>query len=172
MPSPVLLGFDLATNTGWTAGDGEALPVVGHYRLRTGDVGPFLHEARSYYRILLDRFRPDAVYFECPLLGAVVTLAVTRKLHGLAGVLELECLDRGIDCCEVPAARAKKMLTGNGHAKKPEMVRAARDMGLTIETEDEADSAAVWLCGLHEQSPRLASRWDRLALTGLKLDLP
>lgn len=158
-----LLAFDLATNTGWAAGDGTKLPVVGHFRLpATGhDVGRFLVSARDYYGVLISRFQPDVVLFEMPILGTVVTVAVTRKLHGIAGQLEVICLDRGVPCREVAPSTAKKRLTGSGRAKKPEMIHAARRLGIDIETEDEADAVAVWLCGVHHYSPDLWPEWDR-----------
>jgi len=158
-----LLAFDLATNTGWAAGDGSKLPVIGHFRLpATGhDVGRFLITARDFYGVLITRFNPDLVLFEMPVLGTVVTVAVTRKLHGMAGQLEVVCHDRGVPCREVAPATAKKQLTGSGRAKKPQMIIAARSLGLKIETEDEADAVAVWLCGVRHYSPDLWAEWDQ-----------
>lgn len=168
-----ILAFDLATNSGWVAGDGSIKPVVGHFRLPpTGhDVGAFLCGARDYYNALIDRFQPDVVLFEMPVLGAVVTVAVTRKLHGMAGMLEVVCRDRGVPCYEVSPATAKKRLTGSGRARKADMLQAARRLGLTIETEDEADAVAVWLCGIHYYAPALWPRWEA-RLRGLPDDLP
>lgn len=159
-----ILAFDLATNTGWVAGDGSRDPVFGHFRLpATGnDVGRFLCEARAFFAVLIDRFAPDVVIFEMPIMGLVMTPAVSRKLHGLAGVLEMLCHDRGIDCREVPPATAKKRLTGSGRAKKPQMILAGRALGLAIETEDEADALACWLCGVEHYSDHWPAWAERL----------
>jgi len=160
----VILAFDLATNTGWCAGRGETDPVVGHFRLRpTGDdVGRFLIEGRDYFTILMRRFSPDVCLFEAPILGSVVTTAVTRKLHGLAGMLEVVCADSGVRCVEVHPGTAKKRLTGSGRAKKPQMILAGRALGLAIETEDEADALACWLCGVEHYSPHWPAWAERL----------
>ena len=159
-----ILAFDLATNTGWVAGDGARVPEIGHFRLpATGsDVGRFLCEGRTYFKILIARFQPDMIGFEMPIMGMVMTPAVSRKLHGLAGVLEMCCRDHGIECREVPPATAKKRLTGSGRAKKPAMILAARRLGLPVETEDEADGAAVWLVMIEHYSENWPAWAERL----------
>lgn len=166
-----VLAFDLATNTGWVAGDGASRPVVGHFRLpQTGnDVGAFLCAARDYFGVLIDRFQPDAIVFEAPILPAQgVKLDTTRKLHGMSGMLEVVCRDRGVPCSEVANSTAKKRLTGSGRAKKPDMLQAARRLGLTIETEDEADALAVWLCAVQHYNPATWPMWEA-RLKGLEL---
>ena len=173
---PVILDLDLATQVGWCAGDGTSQPVVDSFRLPAtgGDLGRFGHEARAYFRILLTRFQPDLVVYEAPVSMSNQTPEVTTKLHAMPLLLELTMMDLGLkaDPVMVYPVTIKKRLSGNGRAKKPEMLRAATELGFAPKNFDEADACGAWLCGLHEQSPRLASRWDRLALTGLRLDLP
>jgi Holliday junction resolvasome RuvABC endonuclease subunit len=47
----------------------------------------------------------------------------------------------------------KKFVTGNGHAKKDQMIRAARTiLGLTTESDDEADACSVLALALYEEA--------------------
>jgi Holliday junction resolvasome RuvABC endonuclease subunit len=55
--------------------------------------------------------------------------------------------------------QAKRALTGRGNALKPEMMDAARALGLKIEHHDEADAAGVWLHALQTLQPDLAAKF-------------
>jgi Holliday junction resolvasome RuvABC endonuclease subunit len=150
----VLMGFDNASRVGWCAGDASRLPAFGSFQLPvTGkDVGTYLLEARAFYRILLDRFRPGVCVYEAPV--RVENQALQVKLHGLPGILEMECVERGIPVVMAYPATLKKALAGHGGAKKPAMMLAARRLGLAVENHDEADAVAAWLVGVEHYSPR------------------
>jgi Holliday junction resolvasome RuvABC endonuclease subunit len=166
---PVLIGFDLATQVGWCAGDGSRSLVVGSFRLpATGaNVGAYLLEARTFFRIVLQRFRPAHVVYEAPV--RVENQALQIKLHGLPGILEMECVERGITVAMVYPSTIKAKLAGHGHAKKPAMILAARRLCPNIENADEADAVGAWLCGLTHYSPDLWPAWER-RLRGAELD--
>ncbi len=170
MANPVLIGFDLATQVGWAAGDGTRPPVVDSFLLpATGaDVGRYLLDARSYFRILLDRFRPAHCIAEAPI-RTNRTDGTTIKLHGLGCVLEMECVERGIKLNQIYPSTGKKMLAGHGHAKKPAMIMAARRLVPSVKNADEADALASWLCGVHHYSPDLWPAWER-RLRGADID--
>lgn len=154
MTDPVVLGFDNASRVGWCAGDASRLPAFGSFQLPvTGkDVGTYLLEARAFYRILLDRFRPGVVVYEAPV--RVENAALQVKLHGLPGILEMECVERGIRVAMAYPATLKKALAGHGQAKKPAMIVAARRLGVDVQNHDEADAVAAWLVGVEHYSPR------------------
>lgn len=165
MARPVILGLDLATQVGWCAGDGASLPVSDSFRLpATGsDVGSYLIDARTYYRILLDRFRPVHVVYEAPVTTPNMTPEVTTKLHALPGVLEMECVERGIIADKVYPVSIKLRIAGSGRADKKEVMAAVRRAGMKPKNTDESDACGAWLCGVREYSPDLWPAWaDRL----------
>ena len=168
---PVLIGFDLATQVGWCAGDGSRSPVVDSFCLRaTGaDVGAYLLEAREYYRILLRRFQPSACIYEAPVTMPNQTPEVTTKLHALPGVLEMECIEAGVPVHKVYPVTLKKRVTGSGRSEKGAVMAAVRRAGMTPKNKDESDAAGAWLCGLHHYSPDLWPAWER-RLRGAELD--
>ena len=162
MTDPVVLGFDNASRVGWCAGDASRLPAFGSFQLPvTGkDVGTYLLEARAFYRILLDRFRPGVVVYEAPV--RVENAALQVKLHGLPGILEMECVERGIRVAMAYPATLKKALAGHGQAKKPAMIVAARRLGVDVQNHDEADAVAAWLVGVEHYSSRWPEWEERL----------
>lgn len=163
MTRPIGIGFDLATQVGWCAGDGTRLPVVDSFRMAaTGqDVGRYLLEARDYYRLLLARFRPSWVVYEAPVTMPNQTPEVTTKLHALPGVLEMECVERRIPISKVYPVTLKKRVTGSGRSEKGAVMAAVRRAGLKPKNKDESDAVGAFLCGIHHYSPDLWPEWDR-----------
>jgi len=131
------------------------------------NVGAYLLEARTFFRIILQRFRPAHVVYEAPV--RVQNQALQIKLHGLPGILEMECVERGVKPDMVYPSTIKARLAGHGHAKKPAMIVAARGLVPTIDNADEADALGAWLCGLHHYSPDLWPAWER-RLRGADID--
>ena len=176
----MIVGLDLATSTGFAYGDGFGKPHVGALRMPSTqeDVGTFLVFFRGFLFPLLhrlgeaarDRGETVTVVFEAPLLlnQGETNIATTRKLQGLAGVVEMVVVDlKGIGlpiiCREVTLSTVKRELTGNGRAEKGDMMVAARAAGITLspgkEGEDEADAFGVWIVGIRNFSPEAAARW-------------
>lgn len=158
----MIAAFDLATRIGWARGEGEALPLVGSHALDSapGHIGAFLSEFELWLAARLTDWEPSLVIFESPAPAAFNSIASTRKTQGLAGVLEMVCYRRNVEVREVAPASVKKALTGNGRAKKPEMVAAARAYGLPIKFHDEADALGVWLAAVRKRRPEYAARFD------------
>lgn len=175
----MLLCLDLGTKTGWCAGRGDILPTVGTiYLPSTGDdCGAYGAAARRELHLIMARWAPDVVIFEAPVLPSTTTLATTRKLQGLAMMVELVCHDLEIPCQEEFLQTVKLTMTGKGNASKQMMVDAARRMGLDPRTynqrnnrtgemeeaSDEADAAGIWLCGLQHHASRYLHHWQTLA---------
>lgn len=175
----MILTLDLGAKTGWCAGRGDVLPTVGTiYLPSTGDdCGAYGQVARRELHLIMARWSPDIVVFEAPVLPATTTLATTRKLQGLAFMVEVVCADLGVPCQEEFLQTIKKTMTGKGNASKQMMVDAARRMGLDPkvywgqnrfkereEQSDEADAAGIWLCGLEHHASRYLHHWQALAL--------
>jgi hypothetical protein len=169
-----ILALDIATCTGFAHGDGTALPTVGHVRLPSvidGARGQLFHTFSRWMREKLATVQPDVLIFEAPILpqpflrnGRIVyptKLETTLILQGLVAIVELEC--HGVcTCVQTTVGEVKKQLTGNGKAEKPDMVRAARKMGLRIAVDDEADAAGVWLVGVRYYAKQHLHRFDRM----------
>lgn len=169
----MIVGLDLATSTGFCYGDGASLPIVGSERMpSTGEeVGPFLDHFDRWLRVKLETVRPDLVGFEAPILsGRGTHIMTSRKLQGLAGLVEMQCYRFGIECQEVGLQTVKRELTGHGRADKVQMKAAARAYGLTLsegfESEDEADAFGVWLVAVRCNRPQHAIRWEPLFAHG------
>lgn len=190
----MIVGLDLATSTGFAYGDGSGRPHVAALKMpSTGkDVGTFLVFFRDFLFNLVERLSRETrvvVVFEAPILptarkddpfGAQTNIMTTRKLQGLAGVVEMVVLDlkrmgRDVSCFETHLGTIKKELAGHGRAEKGDMVLAARRAGITLsngkEGEDEADAFGAWLVGLRYHAPQHLALWDRvLGRAGLTHD--
>lgn len=167
MARPVILGLDLATQVGFCGGDGASLPASGSFRLpATGpDLGWYGDEARTYFRILLDRFRPQVVLYESPVTMPNQNPDVTTKLHALPMVLEMVVRDRdrSIEVVKVYPSTIKSKIGGHGKCDKAEVMAAVRRAGMKPKNKDESDACGAWLCGVREYSPDLWPAWaDRL----------
>lgn len=177
----ILWALDLATNIGEAWGEPSALPALRHERLpSTGvDIGRFGAAARKWMMARLDEVCPNLIVFEMPVLPKPrfdkklrrfvggTSLDTTRKLHGLAFLVETIAYEEGIECKECPTQEAKKAITGRGNAKKQDVVRACRDLGLDPYTyqqdgeaaSDEADAAAVFCRTVKVRWPHHAGIW-------------
>ena len=183
----MILGLDLATSTGICYGDGASIPVVYAKRMpSTGkDVGAFLVDFWMHLDPLLEKIKPRVVVFEAPifpaakvdketgeLLTGAQNIHTMRKLMGLAGLVEMACAFRAIDCREVALSTVKKELGGHGRASKADMMFAARRAGIELaegdEAEDEADAFGVWLTGIRNHAPQHSLEWDRRIYGGVR----
>lgn len=158
----MLLALDLATRIGWCCGRGERLPVVGSYQLdaQPNEIGAFLSEFELWLAGVLTEVEPEMVIFESPAPAGFNSLSSIRKTLGLAGVTEMVCYRRNIEAREIAPASVKKGLSGNGRAKKPEMMAAARAYGIDPKFHDEADAFGIWLCAVRQLRREHAARWD------------
>ncbi len=158
----MLLALDLATRIGWCCGRGERLPAVGSHALssRPNGIGAFLSEFEIWLAMVLTDVEPEIVIFESPAPAGFNSLSSIRKTLGLAGIAEMVCHRRNIEAREVAPATVKKQLSGNGRAKKPEMMAAARAYGIDPKFHDEADAFGIWLCAIRQLRREHAPRWD------------
>ena len=164
MARPVILGLDLATQVGWCAGDGGSLPVSDSFRIpATGsDLGWYGDEARTYFRILLERFRPQVVLYESPITMPNQNPDVTTKLHAMPMLTEMAVrdFDRSIEVRKVYPVTIKAQVAGSGRAGKEEVMAAVRRAGMKPKNKDESDACGAWLCGVREYSPALWAMWS------------
>lgn len=163
----MILAFDCATKTGWCAGVGDDLPILGSVTMPEGvEPGPFLAFWRKWLVHHFKDIGPTVVVFEAPLLPQKTSISTVRKLVGLASVLEMVCVELGIPCEEVNLATVKKHLTGDGRAEKPDMLRAARNCGVSPKSYDEADAFGIWLTAIRYHAKEHQARWDAQLYAG------
>lgn len=166
----MILAFDCATATGWCAGDGSTVPILGSVTMPTQvEIGPFLDFWHRWVNRHLAEIAPSVVIFEAPFMHANMNGHTTRKLVGLAGVLEMACCAAKIPCEETSPSHVKKVLTGSGKSEKPDMMRVARKCGLTPKSFDEADAFGVWLAGVHVHAKQHQGDWDKKLYSGKAL---
>lgn len=164
----MLLALDLATRIGFCRGRGDVSPVVGSYALsaKPNEIGAYLCEYELWLAMELTAVEPEIVIFESPAPGGFNSLASIRKTLGLAGVTEMVCHRRNIEVREVAPSTVKKALTGNGHAKKPDMMAAARAWGFDPQFHDEADALGVWIASIRQLRREYAHLWDSIHIAG------
>jgi crossover junction endodeoxyribonuclease RuvC len=173
-----VIGLDLATKTGWAVGDLGLVPALGTYTLpSTGeDIGLFLHTFDEWFAAFILRERPDAAFFEAPILSQNTKTA--RKLMCLAGETERICVKNRVPVSDVNISSAKLFFAGHGHADKPMMVEAGHTHGFIIgdcgkcrgtgrnrkgnlcaecegtgRDHNQADAGAIWSFGCASISP-------------------
>lgn len=94
-------------------------------------------------------------------MKATTNPATTRKLQGLAGVVEMVCHQRNVACEETYIASVKKALAGTGNAAKVDMMAAAQGCGLKPPTHDAADAFGIWLLQIRTYAPEYRGIWDK-----------
>ncbi len=97
--------------------------------------------------------------FESPILPRQTSLATCRKLYGLAGITQMTCHRRHIECMEVAAPTVKAFMgltrqVSGGPDVKQQMIRAVGMFGYDVESHDEADAIAIRLFVLHKCYPQ------------------
>lgn len=157
-----ILTLDLATNLGWTCGKPWEVPRFGHHVLpSTGEnIGRFAAAFDDWLTGKLEAERPSLVVFEAPILPVQTTPSTVRKLTGLAWHTEFVCFGRRIECAEGRASSVRKLVVGSGKAKKPDVMHVCRRYGFKVETDDEADSIALWIFTVIKRAPEHAQRFS------------
>ncbi len=180
-----IIGLDLATSTGFCVGDIGGEPTCGSHTLPSTreDIGGFLIAFEDWLTGFIDRQRPDAGFFEAPILFKTHTMTA-RKLMCLAGETERIFLRKKVPISEVNIKSAKLFFAGHGNADKPMMVGAARKRGFLIGNctkcqgsgrrgnracpscegtgfdHNQADAAAIWTYGVASTRPGVFVKVD------------
>lgn len=143
----LILALDLSSNTGWALGAPGVRPKFGTFKLpSTGnEIGRFAHAFDMWLSDMLTMHAPERVVFETSVMPAGHTTPMTiRKLTGLGWHAEFVCHRREVICNEVNVATIKKFWAGNGRAKKPEMIAAAKRYGFDVKDDNQADALGLW----------------------------
>lgn len=167
-----LVSLDLSSSTGWAAGRPDGCPRFGTQRFPTGsDLGRTLDEFDLWLTAFLQVEAPAALAFEAPILTSGKTsLATARMLYSLAGLTELLCRRAQVRCFEVNLMTARKFFVGSGHAKKEDVIAAARRHGWSVKDDNQADALGVWAFAVHTLSPKHAARFALGQLGGRPIE--
>lgn len=163
----MLLALDLASRSGWAAGDPAAHhcltplesanganppPAFGAHQIAPvgTKTGPFLQRADKWFRHLYDAHRPTEVAAELVYsTGRKSNQATARKLFGLAGHCEWFFCNRGVPVhwYSTGKIRAHFILKGAGkraEAKKM-VIDACHARGWAVDNDDDmADALALF----------------------------
>lgn len=140
-----ILGIDVATRiTGWGLVDESGTwwhGVIDYSKMK--DVPERLMLLGDRVKELIKLYKPDVVAVEDQFFGK--NIDTLKKLSHARGVVEFVSLKSGCEVVIISNKTAKKIITGNGNAKK-KMVQDAviEKFKLPIDiTEDEADAIAI-----------------------------
>lgn len=184
----MLLGLDLAPRKcGWCVGTGETIPLAGGFRLHSPleDLGGLLEETRAGVWAVVERFQPEVIVYESPILpssGGQAAMGSTdqrRAQFSQGAFVEWLCLAErlrtgwGPLCQEEDVYAVKYALTGSkrpgktSQAQKDAMVAAAERLGVKLPAlkadgrEDAADAVGAWLCAVRVHAPQHLPAWDQ-----------
>jgi hypothetical protein len=146
----VILALDCGTNTGAAirGADGRialSTPTFddrGGYGLRYLKFRVWLTETKNRLGGI------DAVFYEKITFAANVRSA--RLMWGMEAHLCAWCEHHQIPYVGVNVSTLKLFMTGNGKAKKPEVVASARARGFAPSNDNEADALAALLWGMEQ----------------------
>lgn len=92
---------------------------------------------------VLDAYEFDLLVFE--EVRAHVAVDAAHIYGGLLAVMQVVALEKGLEYQGVPVGTIKKHATGNGHAKKPEMIKAANVFYRSVDVKDDNHADALCL---------------------------
>lgn len=114
----------------------------------------FYHFHNEVYSLIVDH-EIGTVFIEKPHSGSF--FHATRILFGLMGVLEKVCQEADIPYFYYSPNTLKKFWTGNGHAKKPAMLKATRERGfLGVKDHNVSDAISLLHYGMSQQNAQKA----------------
>lgn len=179
----LIAAFDIATATGCCDGEPGDSPRLFTWYLSDG--GDERHQRLAHFDKYLQayfaEYKPAVVAYEKPLGIAVIGMMMAKKIYntsedtllmlrGAIGVLEARASSAGVPVIlPIDIKDARKHLCGQrtfpkGQDAKAATMRAAHALGWKPETNDEADSAAIWALVCAQQDPAKAAALTRAHL--------
>lgn len=137
------------THLDWTAFNGDQAVRYGSQQIgqsAPGQLGAFLASFEAWLCDMITVHDPKVLCWEATLSsGQFSSQAAALKLMGLAALCEFVAYRRDLRTYMGHIHSCKKQWTGDGRAKKPAMIAAARDRGFNRTCLDEhaADALAV-----------------------------
>lgn len=144
----VILGLDCGTKTGWCLmEDGKIIASgIEDFSKKRGESNGFMFlKFRNWLNYILSYHKPNIVVYEQAHHrgGAATEIGVN-----LTGRIQEVCTNLEIEYAPVHTATLKKFATGNGRAKKSEMMNAAKKLlGRDPVDDNESDAVLIAKCG-------------------------
>ncbi len=142
-----VLALDLATVSGWAVrrADGRVESGREDFGLRRGESsGARWRKCKTFLQSLYDATAFEAVHFEdCVILGGAGQTQTARVYGGFVAVVEMFCEHRAIPYTMHRIGAWKKRFTGNGAAKKDDVIAVCRQLGFKPIDNNEADALGI-----------------------------
>jgi Holliday junction resolvasome RuvABC endonuclease subunit len=150
----VVLGLDIATQTGWAVGHPDGEPRYGSLTLPyEGDsAGKPMAFLRDWMGEMISTYNVELIAYEAPFVQHKRE-GHALKTVSLCGLVDLVGYDRSLPTYCIDISSNKKFFTGDGHASKVAMIRTCRLYGWTPKNDDEADALALWSYAVNWRYP-------------------
>lgn len=137
-----ILALDIATKTGWAV-SWHGTPVISGVK----DFGDFDDEASraDYFEYWLKADR-DIAAMDFLVMETSFSTGfgkVDYRLNGMQYLAHMVAWKYKVERRTVPPTTLKKFATGNGRAKKKDMIAAVREWGFDPQDDNEADALAL-----------------------------
>lgn len=143
--NPTILALDLGTQAGWSVYR-DGVITSGTVNL---DINKTLSGRYVNLDILLEKHGDvDYIYYEY-VRRHTATMAA-HVYGGFQAVLFMFAGRHSLPCRRLEIGTIKKNWTGNGSAKKHQMISEAESRGFTPKDDNEADALAVLDLAMHE----------------------
>lgn len=129
------------------------------------DLGGMGRALTGQVRTLRERFDPDRICYEAPILKPHDRLATLRCTYGLGMVLETLAAAWDLPCNEVDLRQIKRLITGDQWCDKKFVVQGIQNLGIALPAtdgegrKDAADAAGCALVTLQAIDPAAADVW-------------
>lgn len=150
-----ILALDLATQCGWAVMTRDGTFRSGSVRFDPRLLGSKGHRWLAFREWLMATARESdgiqAVYYEDVKQPFASNLAA-RAYCGFLAIVEAWAAINNIPLHGVGVGTVKKAWTGKGNASKSEMVAAARQRGIKVVDDNEADAVAILSLALQQEA--------------------
>ena len=150
-----ILALDLATQSGWAVMTRDGTFRSGSVRFDSNRLGGKGYRWLAFRKWLMDTANEcggiQAVYYEDVKQPFASNLAA-RAYCGFLAIVEAWAAINNIPMHGVGVGTVKKAWTGKGNAKKPEMIAAARQRGIKVVDDNEADAVAILSLALQQEA--------------------
>lgn len=150
-----ILALDLATQSGWAVMTRDGTFRSGSVRFDSNRLGGKGHRWLAFRKWLMDTATEcggiQAVYYEDVKQPFASNLAA-RAYCGFLAIVEAWAAINNIPLHGVGVGTVKKAWTGRGNASKSEMVAAARQRGIPVVDDNQADAVAILSLALQQEA--------------------
>lgn len=150
----LVLCIDLSVNApGFAIGDSSTGKVLDFGSLKNSSSEPLYFRFKKnlkFFSELVSKKQIKAVWLEMPAFG------LRQNSHAVLleqqGIFKFYFYSKNIPVCGLNISEIKKFVTGNGKAKKTEMIAAIKKQGFAVANDNEADAISIFFTGIAKKS--------------------